>query len=422
MFADGREGRPRFSPHPIEVLFGPAGPPTIADEPARAEPRTSRRFPDVIVRDRRLVDVQIQGDTDPSPANIRETGIAQVMTSTSIGEHPTALYSTGLPILQIALNVDAMSVLLRPILSSLGDGNGAATVRYAKLIAYKQGNRGLISYETALNGDEPSRVVMGKLFPSPDRAERVLDVMEDLSAIYAPHPSLSVPLPLGCVPELGMLVYIPVPGRYLDEAIKDGRSGLMDLVALWLRVLSTSGLRPDRRLDTSMELVNAHGWAALIEHRYPQESTRAHHILKRLRDVAPSLPLRSDAVVHKDFHYRHVLVDQGVGVIDFDEVRVGDPMLDVAHFCAHLRLLGCRDEEGRTDMFDRLEREFIQAYADRGDWEPDNRWAFFYAYTCLKIAKQLCTTRGVRPRPEGEEAQRQVNAMLEGGVRAIAGP
>jgi hypothetical protein len=365
--------------------------------------------------------MQTQGELGSSVVSIRETGIAQVMTSTSIGKHPTALYSTGLPILQVALNVDAMSGMLRPALSSLGDGNGEPAVLYAKLIAYKQGNRGLIDYDVSFNGDGRAHRVIGKLFPSPDRAERVLHVMEQLAAVYAPHSALQVPLPLGCVPELGMLVYLPVPGRFLDEAIRDGESGLMELVADWLHVLSTSGLKPERRLDLSMELVNAQAWAALIEHHDPQASEMAQEIVGRLRQSAPSLRLQSDAVLHKDFHYRHVLVDDGVGVVDFDEVRLGDTTLDVAHFCAHLRLLACRSEDPQPETLGRLEQGFLHAYADRGGWEPDRRLAFFYAYTCLKVAKQLCTTRGVRPRPEGEETRRQVNAMLEGGVHAVAG-
>ena len=45
--------------------------------------------------------------------------------------------------------------------------------------------------------------------------------------------------------------------------------------------------------------------------------------------------------------------------------------------------------------------------------------AAFYAYTCLKIAKQLCTVAGVLPRPHGEEEHRQAAAMLEEGGAAL---
>jgi hypothetical protein len=362
--------------------------------------------------------VQTQGDQVASTPRIRETGIAQVMTSTSIGKHPTALYSTGLPILQVALDVEAMTEVLEPMLSRFDDGEGAS-VTYAKLVAYKQGNRGLIDYEVGAPSGGPRQPLVGKLFPSPDRAERVLDVMQQLAVVYAGHGSLHVPTPLGCVPELGMLVYVPVPGRVLDEVIAEAQPGIIDAVAEWLHVLASSGIRVDRRFDLDAELVNAQGWAALIEHHEPDVSASVREVMRGVRSLAPSLRLRTDAIIHKDFHYRHVLVDGGVGVVDFDEVRSGDPTLDVAHFCAHLRLLRCRTATAAAGMFDRLEAEFLRAYSARGGWEPDARLSFFTAYTCLKVAKQLCTSRGVRPRPEGDEARRQLDVMLEEGLRAI---
>ena len=40
---------------------------------------------------------------------LRETGVAEVMTSTKVDKHPTAFTATGLPILQVALNVRQMT-------------------------------------------------------------------------------------------------------------------------------------------------------------------------------------------------------------------------------------------------------------------------------------------------------------------------
>jgi hypothetical protein len=37
----------------------------------------------------------------------------------------------------------------------------------------------------------------------------------------------------------------------------------------------------------------------------------------------------------------------------------------------------------------------------------------------LKIAKQLATTRGPRPRPEREELKRQLALVLESGRKAL---
>jgi hypothetical protein len=99
-------------------------------------------------------------------------------------------------------------------------------------------------------------------------------------------------------------------------------------------------------------------------------------------------------------------------VIDFDEVRLGDPNLDLAHFCANFYLLAYR-KNSLPAQFARLQHRFLETYALHSGWSLDERFVFFYAYSCLKLAKQLCKKRGPRPFPEGEE-QRAGLVVLDG--------
>jgi len=346
----------------------------------------------------------------PGPAP-RETGIAQVMTSTSVGKHPTAFHATGLPILQVALNVQRMSAILGPLLAPLARSEAPPAVFYAKLLAYKQGNRGTVRYEVDGIGDTRT-VVLGKLYPQVVQAQRVEGILQGLwGQVFAGSDGLGVPRPLGCVPDLSMLVYVPVEGEPLDEVLP-GPGGLraIELTAAWLRALHDARLPLDRRLQVASELVNVNAWAALVGQAYPDKAAVTARLAADLRAAAIGSQFRTDTPIHKDFHYKHVLVDGGLRVIDFDEVRLGDPMYDVAHFCAHLRLLGCRTL-GDPAGFASLERAFLRAYG--GDAARDERFSWFATYTCLKIAKQLCTVRGVRPRPDGEERHRQVRVMLD---------
>ena len=41
----------------------------------------------------------------PAGSDMRETGVVNVMTSTSIHKHPTAFFNTRLPVLEVALRV-----------------------------------------------------------------------------------------------------------------------------------------------------------------------------------------------------------------------------------------------------------------------------------------------------------------------------
>lgn len=348
----------------------------------------------------------------PQGPPVRETGIAQVMTSTSVGKHPTAFHATGLPILQVALNVGLMSANLGPLLAPLARTASPPAVIYAKLLAYKQGNRGTVRYEVDGIGDSRT-IVLGKLYPQVVQAQRVERVLQALwGEVFAGDDGLGVPRPLGCIPELSMLVYIPVEGEPLDEVLpRDGSTRPIELTAAWLRALHQARLSLDRRLQMATELVNVEAWAALVGQAYPDEAAGTASLAAGLRAAAASSRFRTDTPIHKDFHYKHVIVDGGLRVIDFDEVRLGDPMYDVAHFCAHLRLLALRTV-GDPAGFTGLEQAFLRAYG--GDLVArDERFSWFATYTCLKIAKQLCTVRGVRPRPDGEERHHQVRVMLD---------
>jgi aminoglycoside phosphotransferase (APT) family kinase protein len=368
----------------------------------------------------------VPGERQQPAPPLRETGVAQVMTSTKVDKHPTAFTATGLPILQVALNVKQMTARLAPLLSPLTGANGdgpVPAVSYARLLAYKQGNRGAIRYDvTGLGAADPGggSALLGKLYPQASQAQRVDAILRGLwNDVFAASPELAVPRPIGCLPELSMLLYVPVEGDSLDEVLAGpDQAAAVDAVertAGWLAALHRARLLLDRRFSLATEVVNLQAWAALVARTWPAHGAAAARLSADLQAAASSLKLGVATPIHKDFQYKHVLVDGGLRVIDFDEVRLGDPAYDVAHFCAHLRLLAWRLHRD-PDAFRALESAFLAAYATGVGELAAAPFSWFAAYTCLKIAKQLCTTRGVRPRPDGEEQRRQVDMMLAQGL------
>jgi hypothetical protein len=363
---------------------------------------------------------QPDNSKQPPGGDMRETGVVKVMTSTKIHQHPTAFFNTRLPVLEVALDVGMMSANLQPLLMAIAQEGQTPAVLYAKLVAYKQGNRGLIHYEVGGTRFGERCIVYGKLYPETSQAERVHRTMKALwDECFAATPSLSLPQPLGCLPELSMLVYIPAEGEMLDEAIaSDQALRYMELAGEWLGTLHIHPLPLERHFRLNTELVNAQAWAVLVGHKYPDQAEAALRIATHLQNHASEMGFETQAPIHKDFHYGHILVDDGLKVIDFDEMRLGDPNFDLAHFCANLHLLAYRVNNSPF-QFSALQSAFLRAYSRTTDWIPNERFVYFYAYTCLKIAKQLCTTRGLRPRPEGEEQYRQVKLMIEQGVGAL---
>jgi aminoglycoside phosphotransferase (APT) family kinase protein len=333
----------------------------------------------------------------------------------------TACSSAGLPLLRAALDGERMSGALGPVLRPLvRDGQGP-TVSATRLLTYQRDSRGLVRYELAGTVDGGPRMVFGKLYREPGQATRVYGIMRALwEDVYRGAAQVGVPRPLGCLPELGMLVYRPVEGQLLDEVLAtDEAPYYMDLAATWLGALHTCQLSLDRRFQMASELANLQAWAALVDRVDAGGDETAARLARRLAECAGGLRLEKHVPIHKDFHYGHLVVDQGLTVIDFDEMRLGDPSFDLAHFCANFDLLAHR-QGGSPARFAALRGAFLDAYARHTGWAPDERFSFFYAYTCVKIARQLCTMHGPRPWPVGEERRRQVRLVLERGHAALA--
>jgi aminoglycoside phosphotransferase (APT) family kinase protein len=307
-----------------------------------------------------------------------------------------------------ALDIADMTARLRPLLDRPG-GNRSPQVIRAELLSQKLG-RWAIGY----GATEGEPEVIGKMFKDPVLGRRSHQTMQWLW-----DHEFAVPRPLGFLPELSMLVYQPVPGRPLGNGLFDDRAAAdMDLAAAWLAALHRSTLPLDRSFDVGNELKNLRIWAAVVGERHPDHAGAAERISKRLEELASELGAETGRPIHKDFHHEHVFVADRAHVIDLDEARLGDPTFDVAHFCAYLQLLGCRVPAMALTLGRRRD-EFIAAYRCRSECDLGERYGVFYAYTCLKIAKQLCMHSGMAPRPNGEEEHCQTAAMLREGLAAL---
>ena len=310
-----------------------------------------------------------------------------------------------LPLLEGVLDRGRVEEVLRPLLAVHGDGPEVPKLDSAVLVVAHPGRRALVAY-----GFSNGRRLFGKHFSDPSQARRVHAAMVFLSSrTFRGSRRYDVPRPLGYVPELSLVIYAPVAGRCLGDLLQgDAALAALRRTAGWLAQLHRSRLPLDRRLDVSNELANSQLWADLIEANFPEDAPGATAIVRRLRKLGQQLELELDVPIHKDLHHGHVIVGERLSVVDFDEMRYGDRTFDLAHFCAYLRLETLR----RKTSHEPLERAFLDEYERRTGWERDDRFEFFFAYTCLKIARQLCQQRGIAPHPRGEESRRQLRATL----------
>jgi aminoglycoside phosphotransferase (APT) family kinase protein len=355
-------------------------------------------------------------------SDLKGTLVAHLRTASSKTKFPRVFEDKPFPALWSALNAEIMNVDLTPVLGDVCSDTSSRLVHRAKLLAYKPGKRGVIRYDLDQIECQKYFSVYGKLYPEPYLSERAYKVMKALNDdVFCDDNDLGVPEPLGVIPNLSMLVFIPAEGKLLGDYITrralEGEevAHAMELAGKWLARLHTHQLPLEKEFKVENEIDNIRDWVELIAKKYPKERAAAAHIADYLIQKTTELDFSARVPIHKDFHYEHILMDGRLKVFDFDEMRLGDPNFDLAHFCANFYLLAYRNQQ-HTARFTHLQNHFLDAYSAVTGWQWDEKFLFFYIYSCLKIAKQLCKFRGPRPWPEGDEQQAQVWLMIEQGL------
>lgn len=313
----------------------------------------------------------------------------------------------------VSLDVAAMEPRLRRALMRADPALRDAKLGSARALGSNPAGRMLVEYRLERDPAGRTAVLYGKQFADPSQAARLHRTWAALESLNL-GPSAGVPRLVGLVEDLGIVLYVPANGRPLSAHLASPDAGeALRRAAEWLARLHAAPIVLDRRLDLEHEVENACLWAERVGAAHPQVARAARRLGGQLAACAATVEADMDVPIHKDFHADHVLVGARLVVIDFDEMRIGHRAFDLAHFCLYLRLAEIRS--GRPGRFAPLQRAFLTEYEARTGWSADDRFGFFWAYCCLKVAKQLAASTGVRPRPQGAERIRQLRAILAAG-------
>jgi aminoglycoside phosphotransferase (APT) family kinase protein len=287
----------------------------------------------------------------------------------------------------------------------------------ARPLATAAGRRRVVAYLVAgLDLRGPTRVV-GKTYADRHRcfvAEQNLRLLD--GEVFARTPGLGVPRPLGRVPALSMVLYREAAGTPADRLDTATAVRVAAATAGWLAVLHAAEVTLARSLDLDNEVANAQAWAALVASHAPSARSVAFGLADRLAATAAQLPPVRPVPCHKDLHPGHVLACAGGGIVvlDLDEARMGDPAMDLAHACTYLEVSEYPGGAGAAAAL-------RAAYGCLPGEGAPLRYAFFAAYTRMKIAKQLVTGRGPIRLPAGPAAARTLDTVLTGGVACLDG-
>lgn len=290
--------------------------------------------------------------------------------------------------LQRAVDLEAMREVLATAAGvESRQETGSWTVEVAR---HKPRKRWTLRYSFEPTGSRTPKPVslIGKLYVRRERAAALVDRMQALRTGMRGPAGVSIPAPLGALPELGLALQARAAGSELREELLAGAaSDAVRLAGQWLAALHRTPPLPGLPVKTmAHELGKMSGWIGQIVPALPEREARRLVVAEQeLRGLADRMAPSARAMIHRDFYYGNLFWDgESVWVLDFDDLSVGDPVLDVGHFLVHLEKLGYL-ARGRTELLAEPARQFVEAYAEQMPFDPV-RLSFFRGYTFLKLA------------------------------------
>jgi hypothetical protein len=305
-----------------------------------------------------------------------------------------------MPFLAQALNPEDVGLHFRRRLPGLVGAKGGLNLLSIRVTRHKAGRRCLIEYDVVV--ERPGAFPEAMTLVGKARA-RGLDKLTYGTIHYLWNhgfqtdsaDGISVPQPVGVVPEFQMWLHRKAPGvsatHLLDEAarvpgVSQGGIGLAPRIAEAVHKLHGAGARPARRHTVADELRILHERLGMLAVERPGWSRRLERLLRACDRLGAGIPRTARTGVHRDFYAEHVLVDgERLYLIDFDLYSEGDPALDVGNFLGHmteqsLRELG--DPDALADREGALEARFLELAATTS--RPSVR-----AYRALTLARHV---------------------------------
>ncbi len=315
------------------------------------------------------------------------------MSVANLGPYRTVEEDAALPTLGLALDpVTAASAIAR----RLPFEGAPTTVRFTRVVAYKPGRRCLIEYELELSRSATAteRVsILGKIRKGRfgNSGHRQLRALWDAGFDDQSADGVSVPRPLGTVPELRMWLQQKVEGQVVTHLLTPQSGvGVASRIAAAVQKLHATPLAAERRHTMDDELRILTRCLTDTATAFPEMAHRVTRLIDAAIRVGAALPDPQWCASHRDFYSDQVItLGDRLFLIDFDLFCEADPGLDVGNFLGHvtehaLRLHGCADALARFE--DELEDQFAARAGERV------RWAV-RVYAALTVARHvyLCT-------------------------------
>lgn len=173
---------------------------------------------------------------------------------------------------------------------------------------------------------------------------------------------VSIPEPMGCVPGLRMWCQRKVSGRSATELLSGPHGvSLCRKIAQAVHKLHRSEVLVTREHTVVDELNILRERLTDLAGRRSAWKQRLLRLLGACDELANSLPVTTDSVIHRDFYPDQVIVDgERIYLLDLDLCCKGDPALDAGNFIGHLIEQGLRTNN--AGAFDAQASAFEEAF------------------------------------------------------------
>ncbi len=332
-------------------------------------------------------------------------------------------------------------------------------LRAIKVVRYKPARRCLIEYDVSFDGPRSPPgplTLLGKANArEPDATTH--DLLETLrNAGFGANAidGISVPEPLGIIPEFQMWLQMKMPGMPATELFsKPGGIELARRVAEAAHKLHQAGVATERRHTLTDELRILEEKLALVGRSRPQWAARLQQLFAACEQFAASMPQSQPCGIHRDFYPAQVMVltpevggqSSEIGppsalrpppsalrpppiricLVDFDLYCLGDPALDIGNFIGHMSEQSLRESQAGGRRLEpaacslppaacALQERFLQLSSNRP--EAGGR-SLQPAASSLQLAIQCYTTltlaRHIYLSTQFPERQNFTEALLE---------
>jgi hypothetical protein len=274
-----------------------------------------------------------------------------------------------------ALDASSVQVRLGRGLPRLAGERGFIELRAIRVVRHKRGRRALIEYDVEVHGpggDAEAATLIGKLSArrSGESGYRLLDSFWNAGFASDSEDAISVPEPIGAVPEWRLWLQRKVPGRTAAELLRcRGGVALAQRIADAAHKVHQTGIPTTRRHAMADELRILHDRLAKVHDSEPRWRTRIGRVIRacdRLGAATPPPALRRG--IHRDFYPDQVIVNGArLYLLDFDEYCEGDPAIDVGNCIGALTELSVRtfgDHEAFAPQERAMEERFVELAGD----------------------------------------------------------